>query len=141
MNEVRGMNKGRVKLENFGCGGTCGAVHDKSLSKGGNTSMLWRCHLPHFIDMSVMILTMIEGVSYEGLVVRESFRNYYHVACHSDMFLHDTELVCGEYWSGSRLDTAYWGFLGVGTMFDIFQNIILIPYLEYGVLSPLDMAY
>ncbi|GKD76208.1 retrovirus-related pol polyprotein from transposon TNT 1-94 [Tanacetum coccineum] len=39
------------------------------------------------------------------------------------------------------LDTAYWGFLGVYTTFDIFQNIILIPYLEYGVLSPLDMAY
>ncbi|GJS80606.1 hypothetical protein Tco_0730487 [Tanacetum coccineum] len=33
------------------------------------------------------------------------------------------------------LDTAYWGFLGVGTTLDIFQNIILIPYLEYGVLS------
>ncbi|GJZ63869.1 hypothetical protein Tco_0620290, partial [Tanacetum coccineum] len=33
------------------------------------------------------------------------------------------------------LDTAYWGFLGVGTTFDIFQNIILITYLEYGVLS------
>ncbi|GJT50618.1 hypothetical protein Tco_0976775 [Tanacetum coccineum] len=32
------------------------------------------------------------------------------------------------------LDTAYWGFLGVGTTLDIFQNIILIPYLEYGVL-------
>ncbi|GJT79624.1 MAK10-like protein [Tanacetum coccineum] len=43
--------------------------------------------------------------------------------------------------SGSRLDTAYWGFLGVGTTLDIFQNIILIPYLEYSVLSPLDMAY
>ncbi|GJY65823.1 hypothetical protein Tco_0468061, partial [Tanacetum coccineum] len=40
--------------------------------------------------------------------------------------------------SGSRLDTAYWGFLGVGTTLDIFQNIILIPYLEYDVLSPLD---
>ncbi|GKB00290.1 hypothetical protein Tco_0828283 [Tanacetum coccineum] len=43
---------------------------------------------------------------------------------------------------GSRLDTAYpsvgyrryWGFLGVGTTLDIFQNIILIPYLEYGLL-------
>ncbi|GKA21214.1 putative reverse transcriptase domain-containing protein [Tanacetum coccineum] len=33
------------------------------------------------------------------------------------------------------LDTTYWGFLGVGTTLDIFQNIILIPYLEYGVLS------
>ncbi|GJT01651.1 hypothetical protein Tco_0822820 [Tanacetum coccineum] len=29
----------------------------------------------------------------------------------------------------------YWEFLRVGTTFDIFQNIILIPYLEYGVLS------
>ncbi|GJV97984.1 hypothetical protein Tco_1549561 [Tanacetum coccineum] len=35
----------------------------------------------------------------------------------------------------------YWGFLRVGTTLDIFQNIILIPYLEYGVLSPLDTAY
>ncbi|GJU92312.1 hypothetical protein Tco_1304735 [Tanacetum coccineum] len=32
------------------------------------------------------------------------------------------------------LDTAYWGFLGVGTMLDIFQNIHIL-YLEYGVLS------
>ncbi|GJR70111.1 heat shock 70 kDa protein 15-like protein [Tanacetum coccineum] len=37
-----------------------------------------------------------------------------------------------------ELDTAYWGFLGVGTTLDIFQNIILIPCLEYDVLSPLD---
>ncbi|GKC19234.1 hypothetical protein Tco_1021384 [Tanacetum coccineum] len=29
-------------------------------------------------------------------------------------------------------DTAYWGFLGVRTTFDIFQNIHLL-YLEYGV--------
>ncbi|GJW59953.1 retrotransposon protein, putative, ty3-gypsy subclass [Tanacetum coccineum] len=34
------------------------------------------------------------------------------------------------------LDMAYYGFLGVGTTLDIFQNIILIPYLEYGVLIP-----
>ncbi|GJR82523.1 hypothetical protein Tco_0153308 [Tanacetum coccineum] len=40
-----------------------------------------------------------------------------------------------------KLDMAYWGFLGVRTTLDIFQNIILIPYLEYGVLSPLDTAY
>ncbi|GJU59572.1 hypothetical protein Tco_1237338 [Tanacetum coccineum] len=46
-----------------------------------------------------------------------------------------------QYGVSNRLDTAYWGFLGVRTTFDIFQNIILIPYLEYGVLSPLDMAY
>ncbi|GJU72294.1 hypothetical protein Tco_1263699 [Tanacetum coccineum] len=32
------------------------------------------------------------------------------------------------------LDTVYWGFLGVGTMLDIFQNIIFIPYFQYGVL-------
>ncbi|GJS47118.1 ribonuclease H-like domain-containing protein [Tanacetum coccineum] len=29
-------------------------------------------------------------------------------------------------------DTAYWGFLGVGTTFDIFQNIHIL-YLQYGV--------
>ncbi|GJV31935.1 hypothetical protein Tco_1392335 [Tanacetum coccineum] len=46
-----------------------------------------------------------------------------------------------QYGVFNGLDTVYWGFLGVGTTFDIFQNIILIPYLEYGVLSPLDMAY
>ncbi|GJV82921.1 hypothetical protein Tco_1522819 [Tanacetum coccineum] len=41
-----------------------------------------------------------------------------------------------------ELDTSGIGeFLGVGTTLDIFQNIILIPYLKYGVLSPLDMAY
>ncbi|GJT17895.1 hypothetical protein Tco_0876601 [Tanacetum coccineum] len=33
-----------------------------------------------------------------------------------------------------ELDTTYWGFLRVGTTLDIFQNIILIPYLEYDVL-------
>ncbi|GJT21164.1 hypothetical protein Tco_0891101 [Tanacetum coccineum] len=33
------------------------------------------------------------------------------------------------------LDMTYWGFLGVGTTLDIFQNIIFIPYFEYGVLS------
>ncbi|GJQ97147.1 hypothetical protein Tco_0008286 [Tanacetum coccineum] len=32
------------------------------------------------------------------------------------------------------LDMAYWGFLGVGTMFDIFQNIHIL-YLRYGVLT------
>ncbi|GJY81281.1 hypothetical protein Tco_0494032 [Tanacetum coccineum] len=32
------------------------------------------------------------------------------------------------------LDTAYWGFLRVGTTFDIFQNIHIL-YLEYGVLN------
>ncbi|GJW03677.1 hypothetical protein Tco_1562533 [Tanacetum coccineum] len=50
-------------------------------------------------------------------------------------------LEVGWIWRIQELDTAYWGFLGVGTTLDIFQNIILIPYLEYGVLSPLDMAY
>ncbi|GKE33095.1 hypothetical protein Tco_1452417, partial [Tanacetum coccineum] len=46
-----------------------------------------------------------------------------------------------EYGVSNELDMAYWGFLGVGTTFDIFQNIILIPYLEYGILSLLDTAY
>ncbi|GJS89834.1 hypothetical protein Tco_0772470 [Tanacetum coccineum] len=42
-------------------------------------------------------------------------------------------------WSRSRygvskgLDTTYWGFLGVGTTFDIFQNLHIL-YLQYGVL-------
>ncbi|GJR88991.1 reverse transcriptase domain-containing protein [Tanacetum coccineum] len=30
-------------------------------------------------------------------------------------------------------DTMYWGFLGVRTTFDIFQNILLL-YYEYGIL-------
>ncbi|GKB69024.1 putative reverse transcriptase domain-containing protein [Tanacetum coccineum] len=46
-----------------------------------------------------------------------------------------------QYGVSNGLDTAYRGFLRVGTTFDIFQNIILIPYLEYGVLSLLDTAY
>ncbi|GJR60381.1 retrovirus-related pol polyprotein from transposon TNT 1-94 [Tanacetum coccineum] len=46
------------------------------------------------------------------------------------------------YWTQNWIrHMAYWGFLGVGTTFDIFQNIILILYVEYGVLSPLDTAY
>ncbi|GKA07830.1 hypothetical protein Tco_0687054 [Tanacetum coccineum] len=32
------------------------------------------------------------------------------------------------------LDTAYWGFLRVGTTLDIFQNIHIL-FLEYGILS------
>ncbi|GKD40000.1 hypothetical protein Tco_1260207 [Tanacetum coccineum] len=40
-----------------------------------------------------------------------------------------------------ELDTAYWGFLRVGTTLDIFQNMIFNPYLEYVLLSPLDTAY
>nr|GEV38595.1 hypothetical protein [Tanacetum cinerariifolium] len=46
-----------------------------------------------------------------------------------------------EYGVSKELDTAYWGFLRVKTTFDIFQNIILILYLEYDVLSPLDTTY
>ncbi|GJT59615.1 hypothetical protein Tco_1003148 [Tanacetum coccineum] len=37
-------------------------------------------------------------------------------------------------------DTTYWGFLRVGTTFDIFQNLHIL-YLEYGVLVFLDTAY
>ncbi|GJR26436.1 hypothetical protein Tco_1102668 [Tanacetum coccineum] len=39
-----------------------------------------------------------------------------------------------QYGVSNGLDTAYWGFLGVGTTFDIFQNIHIL-YLRYGVLS------
>ncbi|GKD25882.1 hypothetical protein Tco_1232096, partial [Tanacetum coccineum] len=42
-------------------------------------------------------------------------------------------LEYGQYGVSKCFDTAYWGFLGVGTTFDIFQNI-LFPQLEYGVL-------
>ncbi|GKC36352.1 hypothetical protein Tco_1048736, partial [Tanacetum coccineum] len=38
-----------------------------------------------------------------------------------------------RYGVSNVLDTAYWGFLGVGTTFDIFKNI-LFPY-------SLNMAY
>ncbi|GKA44573.1 hypothetical protein Tco_0737297 [Tanacetum coccineum] len=38
-----------------------------------------------------------------------------------------------RYGVSNVLDTAYWGFLGVGTTFDIFQNIHIL-YLQYGVL-------
>ncbi|GKE87583.1 hypothetical protein Tco_1565058 [Tanacetum coccineum] len=38
---------------------------------------------------------------------------------------------CGVF---NGLDTVYWGLLGVGTTLDIFQNIIFIPYFQYGIL-------
>ncbi|GKE84547.1 hypothetical protein Tco_1558289, partial [Tanacetum coccineum] len=41
-------------------------------------------------------------------------------------------LELGQYGVSKDFDTAYWGFLGVGTTFDIFQNIHLL-YHEYGV--------
>ncbi|GJR01103.1 hypothetical protein Tco_0524087 [Tanacetum coccineum] len=39
-----------------------------------------------------------------------------------------------RYGISKGLDTAYWGFLGVGTTFDIFQNIHIL-YFQYGVLT------
>ncbi|GKB18192.1 hypothetical protein Tco_0852115 [Tanacetum coccineum] len=39
-----------------------------------------------------------------------------------------------RYGVSKGLDTTYWGFLGVGITLDIFQNIIFIPYFQYGVL-------
>ncbi|GJS57863.1 hypothetical protein Tco_0652647 [Tanacetum coccineum] len=39
-----------------------------------------------------------------------------------------------QYGVSNGLDTAYYGFLGVGTTFDIFRNIYIL-YLRYGVLS------
>ncbi|GJS15363.1 xylulose kinase-1 [Tanacetum coccineum] len=41
-------------------------------------------------------------------------------------------LEFGRYGVLTEVNTAYRGFLGVGTTFDIFQNILLL-YLEYGV--------
>ncbi|GJS98540.1 hypothetical protein Tco_0819710 [Tanacetum coccineum] len=38
-----------------------------------------------------------------------------------------------RYGVSNGLDTAYWGFLGVGTTLDIFQNLHIL-YLQYGVL-------
>ncbi|GJY38074.1 hypothetical protein Tco_0424438 [Tanacetum coccineum] len=40
-----------------------------------------------------------------------------------------------RYGVSKELDTVYLGFLRVGTTLDIFQNIIFVPYIEYGVLS------
>ncbi|GJR92523.1 putative reverse transcriptase domain-containing protein [Tanacetum coccineum] len=39
------------------------------------------------------------------------------------------------------LDTVYWGFLGVGTMFDIFQNIVFPYSLNTAYCLLLDTAY
>ncbi|GJU03913.1 hypothetical protein Tco_1114251 [Tanacetum coccineum] len=52
-----------------------------------------------------------------------------------DAFWRDRVWKSVRYGVSKELDTAYWGFLGVGTTFDIFQNIIFISYLEYVVLS------
>ncbi|GJZ92635.1 hypothetical protein Tco_0664700, partial [Tanacetum coccineum] len=43
-------------------------------------------------------------------------------------------LEVSSIWRIQGLDMAYWGFLGVGITFDIFQTIHIL-YLEYGVLS------
>nr|GEU41670.1 putative reverse transcriptase domain-containing protein [Tanacetum cinerariifolium] len=43
-------------------------------------------------------------------------------------------LEYGPYGVSKDFDTAYWEFLRVGTMFDIFQNIYIL-YLEYDVLT------
>ncbi|GJU68681.1 hypothetical protein Tco_1254940 [Tanacetum coccineum] len=47
---------------------------------------------------------------------------------------HEWVWKSARYGVSKGLDTAYWGFLGVGTTFDIFQNIHIL-YLEYDVLS------
>ncbi|GJU56695.1 FAR1-related sequence 5-like protein [Tanacetum coccineum] len=65
-------------------------------------------------------------------------------ACHTNPKLIETLPPLLAYWEfvglesvrygvSNILDTAYWGFLGVGTTFDIFQNIHIL-YLQYGVL-------
>ncbi|GJZ16671.1 hypothetical protein Tco_0552794 [Tanacetum coccineum] len=52
----------------------------------------------------------------------------------SPQVMHVDGLEVGSIRHIQGLDTAYWGFLGVGTMLDIFQNIHIL-FLEYGVLS------
>ncbi|GJW79075.1 hypothetical protein Tco_0140757 [Tanacetum coccineum] len=42
-------------------------------------------------------------------------------------------LIYHRYGVSNVFDMAYWGFLGVGTTFDIFQNLHIL-YLGYGVL-------
>ncbi|GJT36077.1 hypothetical protein Tco_0926496 [Tanacetum coccineum] len=49
-------------------------------------------------------------------------------------FIDELGLEVGSIRRIQVLDTAYWGFLGVGTTLDIFQNIHIL-YLQYGVLS------
>ncbi|GKA91742.1 hypothetical protein Tco_0813667, partial [Tanacetum coccineum] len=45
-----------------------------------------------------------------------------------------------QYGVSKELDTAYWAFLGVGTTFDIFQNIIF-HILNTAYRGLLDTAY
>ncbi|GJX77129.1 hypothetical protein Tco_0323940 [Tanacetum coccineum] len=49
------------------------------------------------------------------------------------LYYRSTGLESVRYGVSNVLDTAYWGFLRVGTTFDIFQNIHIL-YLQYGVL-------
>nr|GEW53881.1 retrovirus-related Pol polyprotein from transposon TNT 1-94 [Tanacetum cinerariifolium] len=50
-------------------------------------------------------------------------------------------LEYGRYGVSKVLDTAYWGFLGVRTMFDIFQNILFLYSLNTAYFFLLDTAY
>ncbi|GJS37274.1 hypothetical protein Tco_0535656 [Tanacetum coccineum] len=47
----------------------------------------------------------------------------------------------GRYDISKVFNTAYWGFLGVGTTFDIFQNILFLYGLNTAYWSFLDKAY
>ncbi|GKA61937.1 reverse transcriptase domain-containing protein [Tanacetum coccineum] len=55
----------------------------------------------------------------------------YHVGVAENMLVQGLESV--RYDISNVLDTKYWRFLGVGTAFDIFQNIHIL-YLQYSVL-------
>ncbi|GJU10273.1 retrovirus-related pol polyprotein from transposon TNT 1-94 [Tanacetum coccineum] len=80
-----------------------------------------------------------KGIDFEesfALVARlDAIRIFLAFAAHMNMIVYQMDgLEVGWIRRIQELDTTYWGFLGVGTTLDIFQNIILIPYLEYGVL-------
>ncbi|GJR27703.1 hypothetical protein Tco_1103935 [Tanacetum coccineum] len=64
----------------------------------------------------------------------QALREKVMTEAHSSPFTIHPGLEVGLIRRIQGLDTAYWGFLGVGTTLAIFQNIILIPYFQYGVL-------
>ncbi|GJX38730.1 hypothetical protein Tco_0252033, partial [Tanacetum coccineum] len=68
--------------------------------------------------------------------IKEDHKEVLEEVQSEDPFDIDLSLVWKSvrYGISKGLDAAYWGFLGVGTTFDIFQNIH-IPYLQYGVLT------
>ncbi|GJZ04198.1 retrovirus-related pol polyprotein from transposon TNT 1-94 [Tanacetum coccineum] len=73
----------------------------------------------------------------EHLTMQEELHEFERLEVWELVFRPDKVMVWKSvrYGVSKDLDMAYWGFLGVRTTLDIFQNIIFKPYLEYGVLS------